>query len=143
MMPEPNNPQLQEPRRYENERFQESYHESSGNIQTSLTDMQQTAYPLIELEYYKILKGENPITRYTWEFFIITAGYFVLLIAKLIGRIKIENWEWNALIIAIVIFIILQFLVKWFFPSDQKEVLSKIQRFFTDNQPSFITHQKL
>lgn len=131
--------------RYEqhvNEEFTESYRGPSEILQEPLVDIRQAAYELTELEYTKIVKGDNAAAKYTWEFFIISAGYLVIIVAKYLGKAEIENWEFIAAIIAIVLFLILHKLAGRFLPSDKKKVLNKIQEFFKDHQPSYELHRK-
>ena len=134
-MPESNNNPKFQPEPFENRNFHEPFHASSDDVQRPLMVNIQGIFELNALDFYKIKKGDNPITRYTWEVFIISAGYAVLLIAKFFTNATIESWQIWALIIAIFIFIILQFIVKRFFPSDNKIVLEKIDEFFKENQP--------
>jgi hypothetical protein len=132
------------PEPLENGNFHETFHATSGSVQRPLTVNIQAIFELNALDFYKLKKGDNPITKYTWEVFIISAGYAVLLLAKFFTKATIESWQKLALIIAIVSFIILQFIIKYFFPSDSKKVLEKIDMFFKENQPhSEINKNKL
>lgn len=141
-MTEPINPQVNPPGQHVNENFTSAFHGSSEILQEPQVDMVTAAYSLSELEYYKIVKCDNSFIKYTWQFFVISAGYIVIVFAKFLGNAKIENWEIISPIVAIVLYFITRKIVDRFFPGDNRKVLSKIQKYFEQYRPTYEPHHK-
>ena len=141
-MPKLENAPLNQSGQHVNENFTDSYYGPSNILQEPLVDVRQAVYNLSEMDYMKIRKGDNAAAKYSWEFFIISAGYLVILVAKYFVKAKIEKWEFYSALIAIGLFIILHWLADRFLPSDKKKVLDVIHDYFKKNQPTYETRHK-